>query len=153
MSAKFVRDLMQLNPAVVSPSDSLTLAGRLLLQSGQKQVPVVNEEGDICGILSDRDLRLAADSPLEDETLAEIFETLNQHQVSEVMTTAVHTIEADVPILEAAQLMRVAGVGGLPVVEYDESGNREHVVGLLTRSHLLDYLIILLEDEDTEERS
>lgn len=152
MNSKLVRDIMQENPATATPDESLGIAGQRLIESGQKRLPVVDESGDICGILSERDLRLAADSPLLEETPAEIFDNLQKHTVREIMTTAVHTIEPDAPIVEAAQLMRVAGVGGLPVVEYDESGNHEHLVGLITRSHLLDYLIVLLEEgEETIE--
>lgn len=146
MRAKLIREIMILNPATIGPDDSLGVAGRRLLDSGQRTLPVVDEDGNICGILSDRDLRLAADSPLIDEAPTEIFDNLQQHTVREIMTTAVHSIEADAMIIEAVQLMRVANIGGLPVVEYDETGNYEHLVGLITRSLLLDYLILLLEE-------
>lgn len=143
---RVVRDIMQVNPITIGPDESLGVAGRRMLDSGQRRLPVVDDAGNIVGILSDRDLRLAADSPLLEETPEEILENLKSHSAREIMTTAVHTIEADAPIVEAAQLMRVAGVGGLPVVEYDESGNHEQLVGLVTRSQLLDFLIVLLEE-------
>ncbi len=142
-----VRDIMLTEPATVGPDEPLGVAGRRMITSNQRRLPVVDENGEVCGILADRDLRLAADSPLLEETAAEMLDTLQQHTVREIMTTAVHSIEADAPVVEAAQLMRVANVGGLPVVEYDETGNHEHLVGLITRSHLLDFLIVLLEDE------
>ncbi len=145
MQAKLVRDIMISEPTTASPDDSLGVAGRTLLDSGQKTLPIVDETGEICGIITDRDLRLAADSPLLDEAPAEILENLQKHKVREIMTTAVHSIEAEAHIMEAAQLMRVANVAGLPVVEYDETGNHERLVGLVTRSMLLDYLILLLE--------
>ncbi|MBA3534400.1 MAG: CBS domain-containing protein [Ardenticatenales bacterium] len=151
MQAKLVRDLMITEPTTASPDDSLGVAGRRLLDSGQRTLPIIDANGEICGIITDRDLRLAADSPLIDEAPAEILENLQKHTVREIMTTAVHSIEAEAPIIEAAQLMRVANVAGLPVVEYDETGNHEHLVGLVTRSMLLDYLILLLEEQNEGE--
>ncbi len=148
MKQRVIRDIMLADPPTVSPDESLGVAGRLMLDAGQRRVPVVDEAGNVVGIITDRDLRLAADSPLLEETHAEILETLRSHAVREIMTTSVHTIEADAPIIEAAQLMRVAKVGGLPVVEYDESGNEERLVGLVTRSILLDFLILLLDELD-----
>lgn len=160
MEPQLVRDIMQTDLVTATPDESLAEAGRRLVESGQRRLPVVTEDGEICGIISDRDLRLAADSPLLEETPAEILQNLQGHTVREIMTASVHTIEGDAPIIEAAQLMRVARVGGLPVVEYDESGNHEHLVGLITTGHLLDHLIRLLEqaepadeilDEEVEE--
>jgi acetoin utilization protein AcuB len=152
MMKSLVRDIMLVDPATVSPDDSLGLAGQRMMTSGQRSLPVVDQNGEVCGIISDRDLRLAADSPLLEETPQEILDTLQQHAVRQIMTTAVHTIEVDAPVVEAAQLMRVANVGGLPVVTYDDTGNHEHLVGLITRSMLLDYLIVLLEQGREKEQ-
>lgn len=148
MKQRFVRDIMLAEPPTVGPEDSLGVAGRLMLESAQRRLPVVDEQGNVIGIVTDRDLRLAADSPLLEETPQEILDTLRDHTVREIMTTAVHTIEAEAPIIEAAQLMRVAKVGGLPVVEYDASGDHERLVGLISRSILLDFLILLLDESE-----
>jgi acetoin utilization protein AcuB len=147
MEPQLVRDIMQTELITATVNESLADVGRRLLDSGQRRVPVINDAREILGILSERDLRLAADSPLLDESPDEILQNLENHHVQEIMTTAVHTIEGDAPIVEAAQLMRVARVSGLPVVEYDESGNHERLVGLITADHLLDHLIRLLEQQ------
>src|SRR5918997_724191 len=107
MEPQLVRDIMQTDLVTATPDESLAEAGRRLVESGQRRLPVVTEDGEICGIISDRDLRLAADSPLLEETPAEILQNLQGHTVREIMTASVHTIEGDAPIIEAAQLMRV----------------------------------------------
>ncbi|MGB0388135.1 MAG: HPP family protein [Ardenticatenaceae bacterium] len=150
MTAKLVVDIMQIDPITAHPDDPLGVAGRRLLESGQNSLPVVDQKRHICGMLAERDLRLAADSPLLEETAAEIFDNLQNHKVREVMTTAVRTIESDAPIIEAAQVMRVAGVGELPVVQYDESGNHERLIGMITHFHLLDFLILLLQQDEPD---
>ncbi len=43
------------------------------------------------------------------------MQQLSEHKISEVMRTAVVTIEEDATIVEAAKMMRVRNVGGLPV--------------------------------------
>lgn len=148
MEPQLVRDIMQTDPVTATPDESLALAGRRLVESGQRRLPVVDANGEIRGILSERDLRLAADSPLLEETPNEILQNLEGHSVREIMTASVHTIEGDAPIIEAAQLMRVARIGGLPVVDYDETGNHEHLIGMITTDHLLDHLIRLLEQTE-----
>lgn len=145
--AKQVHEVMLHEPLTVTPDTLLGEAGQQLLSSKQKVLPVIDAKGTVCGVLSDRDIRLAADSPLEQETPQEIYGRLQNHRVREVMTTVIHTIEADAPLVEAAQLMRVADVNGLPVVEYDDTGNEEKLVGLITNAHLLDALISILEAE------
>ena len=54
------------------------------------------------------------------------------------MKTGVVTVENAAPILEAAKLMRVSKVGGLPVL--DKAGS---LVGMCTQSDLLDHLYVI----------
>lgn len=135
-----VRDLMTPNPITVRPDTPLDEALSLMLSNNVRRLPVVDEDGRLVGIISDRDLRLAADSPFLQETPDEVLEHLAQHTVKEIMHTAVHTIEDTAPVVEAAKLMRVARVGGLPVLN-----EQNNLVGIITRSDLIDYLIRLLE--------
>jgi len=132
-----VRDLMTPNPITVRPDTPLDEALSLMLNNNVRRLPVVE---------SDRDLRLAADSPFLQETPDEVLEHLSHHTVGEIMHTALHTIEETAPVVEAAKLMRVARVGGLPVVNRD--GN---LVGIITRSDLIDHLIRILEPVETVE--
>ena len=53
------------------------------------------------------------------------------------MKTGVVTVENEASVLEAAKLMRVSNVGGLPVL--DKAGS---LVGICTKSDLLDHLYV-----------
>ncbi len=139
-----VSELMTRDVITVRPDTPLDEALGLMLNNHVRRLPVVDEAGRLVGIVSDRDVRLAADSPFLQETPEEAVEHLAQHTVGEIMHTAVHTIEAEAPVVEAAKLMRVARVGGLPVV--NDAGN---LVGIITRSDLIDHLIRLLEPVET----
>jgi CBS-domain-containing membrane protein len=113
--------------------------------------------GKVIGIITDRDLRLAADSPFLDETMQTRVKHLHQHQVtvhhlntinniiviiplqiSEIMKVGVVTVEDTAPIVEAAKLMRVSEVGGLPVVN-----GCGKLVGVCSTTDLVDHLYVL----------
>ncbi|RME09727.1 MAG: CBS domain-containing protein [Ardenticatenia bacterium] len=139
-----VREIMTPDPITVTPDATLAAALQLMIEHGIRRLPVVTERGELVGIISDRDLRLAADSPLLQVMPEDVRRHFEEHRVSEIMRTVLITIEADEPIVEAAKLMRVARVGGLPVVERNGA-----LVGILTRSDLIDHLIRLLEPVET----
>ena len=138
--ARTVQDIMSVDPITVYTDTALDEALSVMLSNNIRRLPVVDEENRLVGIVSDRDLRLAADSPFLQETPDEVVNNLSHHTVSEIMRTALHTVEEDEPIVEAAKLMRVARVGGLPVVD-----ERERLVGIITRTDLVDHLIRILE--------
>lgn len=135
-----VGDIMSTDPITVYADTTLDDALSVMLSNNIRRLPVIDDEGRLVGIISDRDLRLAADSPFLQETPDEVVNNLAHHTVSEIIRTALHTIEADEPIVEAAKLMRVARVGGLPVVD-----EHERLVGIVTRTDLVDHLIRILE--------
>ncbi|HBY93429.1 MAG: CBS domain-containing protein [Ardenticatenaceae bacterium] len=142
---QLVRDIMSTDLVTVTPDESLAEALLRMRRHDVRRLPVVDETG-LVGIITDRDLRLAADSPFLDETPSEAFHQLEQHRVEDIMTTSVTTIEPEAPIVEAAKLIRVAHVGGLPVVD-----ENDRLVGIVTRTDLVDHLIRLLEPVENAE--
>lgn len=139
-AASHVREIMTPDPITARADTPLDEALDLMLSNDVRRLPVVDGEERLIGFISDRDLRLATNSPFLQETPDEVIENLAQHTVDEIMRTALHTVEADEPIVEAAKLIRVARVGGLPVLNEDEL-----LVGIITRTDLIDHLIRILE--------
>ncbi len=126
----------------MTPDTPLNVALATMLQKRIHRLPVVEESapGKLVGIISERNLRLAADSPFLEESAQEVLEHLAKHKVKEIMKHAVVTVNEESPILEAAKLMRVSSIGGLPVL--DSAGL---LSGMVTRTDLLDHLIRLME--------
>eukprot|EP01116_Phalansterium_solitarium_P020124 TRINITY_DN5842_c0_g1_i1.p2 TRINITY_DN5842_c0_g1~~TRINITY_DN5842_c0_g1_i1.p2 ORF type:complete len:179 (-),score=75.96 TRINITY_DN5842_c0_g1_i1:237-773(-) len=137
-----VADVMTREVVFTNPDTTLDAALLSMLSAGCHRLPVLDTDGKLLGIVSDRDFRLAARSPFVDTT-DQIVADLKHHKVHEVMTTTMITVESSAPIVEAVKLMRVARVGGLPVVESVQTatGSVERVVGIITRTNLLDCLI------------
>jgi CBS domain-containing protein len=93
-------------------------------------------------MVTDRDIRLWTSSPTIHHTMEQQMAEWHQLKVGECMhNEAMVTVEEDTPILEAVKLIRVSGVGGLPVTE----GDSMKIVGICTRTDLIDHLIRVLE--------
>jgi len=145
-SPLLVRDLMHKELISVTPETSLRDAILTLVSNRVKRLPVLDNSGKLVGIVTDRDLRLASNSPLLEHSAKQAEEALSKHKVSEIMHQGVITVDDDAPIVEAAKLMRVSSVGGLPVV--NKAGD---VIGIISRTDLLDQLIRMVEPLPTQD--
>ena len=135
-----VKAIMTPNPATVGPDEPIRVAIDRMRERQCRRLPVV-KDGRLVGIVSDRDLRRATNSPL---VLRERWydEFLLDHIVVRAcMTPNPATIAPETPVVQAAKLMRDRKIGGLPVVE------NERVVGIVTETDLLNYLIRSLENQ------
>ena len=155
-----VADEMSPDPITVAPDDSLRLSRDLIAEGSFRRVPVV-QSGRLIGIVTDRDLRRATNSPfvLRERWYDDLI--LDQVKVWGAMTANPVTVQPDVCLSVAAQLMRNHKIGGLPVVEkapyppsppngiYDAQGEQSELklVGIVTETDLLDYLVELLSGQ------
>lgn len=133
MSQLRVRDLMTDRVVSARPSDSVERIYDTMGQRGIRHLVVVDEEDDLIGVVSHRDLLRRTliergDLPLSMERMA-----LRRMRVDEVMTSEVETAGPDDPLGDAAQRMFENKIGCLPVVE----GYK--VVGMLTESDFVRY--------------
>jgi acetoin utilization protein AcuB len=96
-----------------------------------RHLPVVDREGHLVGIVTDRNLRQVVFDPAIQERLGDLAALLNTLTVRDVMTWGVITVQPAAQILEAARIMRERKVGALPVVD------GERVVGMLTETDVL----------------
>jgi len=60
VEGKTVEDVMTTDPFVIRPSTSLDLAARLLLESKIRRLPVLDNEGKLVGVISRRNIIVAA---------------------------------------------------------------------------------------------
>jgi acetoin utilization protein AcuB len=142
-----VGEIMTKEVITITPTSSIGAAIELMRQHGFRRLPVV-EEGKLVGIVTDRDLRQATNSPLvlRERWYSEFL--LEAIKVRSCMTADPITVEPSTPVVDAARRLRQHKIGGLPVVAADD-GNR--VVGMVTVTDMLDCLIHLLaSDESTD---
>jgi CBS domain-containing protein len=129
-----VRDIMTRNPICIEPNAPLGTAIETMVQRKIRHLPVVDDEGAVVGIITDRDLRSVALGPAVEQYLSDaarrrlrgIATTLENVRVKEAMTCNPITTRPDMPLTQAAALMLEARVGSLPVIENGK------LVGIIT---------------------
>lgn len=134
-----VRDVMTKDPVTIGPDEPIGTALERMRLGRFRHLPVV--EGDrLVGIITDRDLRLATNSPLvlREKWYSDFI--LESIKVKSCMTSNPVTVTPDTPLLDAALILRERRFGSLPVVEDGK------LVGILTETDLVETLIRLLRE-------
>lgn len=133
-----VRDIMTERPRTVSPDTPVRDAARDMVRAGVEGLPVVDEEGRLIGMLSERELlrhllssQLAAGS----SSRTEVTGVSARRTVRDVMTRQVLCVSVEQPLAEVASLMSNKELDRVPVVH---SGR---LVGVLTRGDIVRKLI------------
>jgi len=126
------------NPITIKPETSFQDALKLIRDKGIRRLPVVNEEGKLVGIVTEKDLLYASPSKATTLDIWELSYLLSKLQVKDIMTKDVVTVSEDIPIEEAAKIMADRKVGGLPVMR--DGG----LVGIITETDIFKILLRLL---------
>ncbi len=105
--AKTVRDMMTKSVQSLGPSDPVIQAARLMKDLDVGSIPVV-EHGQVCGIITDRDIVLRVVATGGDA---------NSRSIRDVMTDRIVVAAPDWDLAKAAKTMADEQVRRLPVVE------------------------------------
>src|SRR5512141_2515703 len=125
----------------VNPEMPINEALTLMRRENIRRTPIV-ENGQLVGIVSDKDLLNASPSPATSLSVWEMNYLLSKIQVKDVMTKKVFSVSEDTPIEEAARIMADNKIGGLPVMRGD------HVVGIITETDLFKIFLELMGARD-----
>jgi CBS domain-containing membrane protein len=123
-----VRDLMIDRVFTLGPADDLESLYDLMDVHHIRHVPIVDRDGDLVGLVTQRDLARSALGAQDLLPLSVQQEILRRRKVREIMATEVETVEPDESLKAAAEMLLENKIGCLPVVE------GEHLVGILTES-------------------
>ncbi|WP_457572519.1 CBS and ACT domain-containing protein [Desulfovulcanus sp.] len=131
-----VKDWMTNGPINVGEEASVIDAAEIMFKNNIRQVPVIDAQGNLVGIVSDRDIRdalpskyLPGDLPSED-TGGLIF-----LKVKDIMTIDPIVTYPDETVENVAYILQKNKIGGLPVI--DENNN---LVGIITEVDVFRYL-------------
>jgi len=112
-----VRDLMSDTLEVVSPDTQLHDVLTIMNRAGFRHLPVVSDD-KLVGIITDRDLRLAVNSPIVQANADVKRETvLDEIRVDQCMTPDPESVSSDTPAHEVADLLSLKRFGAMPVVD------------------------------------
>ena len=128
-----VRELMSRDVVTIGPGESCLDAVVRMQRARVRHLPVVNRDGLLVGIITDRDLRHHLFSrrvfPVLGSTPVDAL--LDGVRVAEIMSSDVMTVEAAAGVGDAAGTMRKHRIVSLPVIE------NGRIVGIVTEVDLL----------------
>lgn len=138
-----VREVMTTTVLAVRPETPLKEVARLLVERRISGLPVVDDEGQVVGVVSEADLLVKEQGPdavprgTLDRLLGESEETrqlrakAEARTAGEAMTAPAITIDGSRSVHQAASIMIERRVNRLPVVDAG------HLVGIVTRADLV----------------
>ncbi len=121
-----VEEMMTPDPICVGPETSVAEVWRTMSERRFRHMPVVDEDGRLIGMVSQRDLIAAAPLP------AGPVGAQAEHPVSKLMRTEIDTVGAGCCAAQAARHMLRSKRSCLPVVDAEHK-----IIGILTEA---DYL-------------
>lgn len=119
-----VKNWIHKNPIIIKRTALLQDAVQLMKQHNIRHLPVVDDDGELVGFVTESDLRQFS--------FPSMVEEIPVHQV---MVTNPRTIDANASIEEAARIIHDKKIGGLPVMDGGQ------LVGVITASDLLSAFI------------
>ncbi len=119
-----VKNYMSHTPITVRADTDYWKASEIMREKDLHHIPVINQDETVVGILTLRDLKMAAMHFGEADV-----------EVSEVMHSPVVTVSPGEALADAARLMIDNKIGGLPVLDDGQ------IVGILTETDLLRALV------------
>jgi len=117
---KTVSDIMISNVFSVKTSESIHQARMMLKDKGIRHLPVIDEEGDYVGLLTQRSLLNHAFNIVEKFGLSGLEKRESRTSVSEIMTTESITVPPDAGLITVGELFIIKKVSCLPVVEHNQ---------------------------------
>jgi len=132
-----VRERMSTHPATIPASTPIVDALRVMRQQEVRRLPVLDEQGNMVGIVTEKDLINASPSPATSLNVYEMHYLLSHLLVTELMTREIITVTPDTPLEEAARIMADHKIGGLPVMEAGR------LVGIITETDIFEVFLEL----------
>ena len=144
-----VQDIMS-SPAITIGTDAtVEEAAQLIVEQNTSCLPVVDNEGQLVGILTHTDfgfhrrflpmaehLYTLMGSWVRPDTIEEVARTVSSRKVKEVMSHPAVTVQEDAPVAEVADLMLRRNINRLPVMRGKE------LVGIVTRHDFIKLMIL-----------
>lgn len=138
----YVKDQMTTPAFTLTPDTPFLDALKLMRERKIRRIPIVDAQGRLLGIVSERDLLHAEPSPATSLSVWEMNYLLWKLKLGDVMTKAVFTVTPLTKLQDAASLMIKHKIGGLPVVDAEEK-----VVGVITETDIFKAFVALLDTE------
>ncbi len=115
-----VKDRMTPDPVVITTDTSLKEALEIVRSKPFRHLPVVDENGKLVGIVTEKSLVYASPTSTTALSVFEVDYILSRTKVGQIIQGSVISVGPDWPIEEAARVMVDRRIGCLPVIEDDK---------------------------------
>ncbi|MBX3192417.1 MAG: CBS domain-containing protein [Labilithrix sp.] len=127
------RDIMTPMPRTVNARETVEVAIEALRWLDARHLPVVDDDGVLVGMLSDRDLRSLMPPPgLSEDEVEERLRAAQIEPIEAVMNTSPISVEPEADLREVVEPMLEHRVGAIPVVDGDL-----HPIGIVSYIDIL----------------
>lgn len=131
MQTKTVNDFMSRKVHTLGRNDNLSAAEELMRQEQIRHIVVLDENGDLCGVVTHRDIFRGALLKALGYGSFMVDKLMDKLLLKDAMTNSVLSTTPDKSIADAAKVMLENKIGCLPVIDDGK------LVGILTESDLL----------------
>jgi len=127
--------IMHKDLVTIAPDTSLVKARDIIAEKGIEHLLVVDKEGNLVGIVSDRDLKQTWASPATTLSAHELNYLLKQLDVETMMVTKIVSVTPGTTIERAGLIMQENSIGALPVMD------KKKLVGIVTTTDVTEVLL------------
>lgn len=133
-----VGERMTKRPVTTHPDTPIDEALKLMRDSKVRRLPVLDKDGKLVGIVTEKDLLYVSPSPATSLSIHELHYLISKIKVKDVMAKDVITATEYTPLEEAARIMADNKIGSLPVMRDGK------LVGIITETDLFCVFLELL---------
>lgn len=130
-----VGQIMHTRLVTIPPNTSLIQAKDIIEDKKIAHLLVVDEKGQLLGIVSDRDVKQSWASPATTLSVHELNYILKQLTVDMIMRKKIMTVSPGTTIERAASIMQENRISALPVIDKDK------LVGIITTTDVMGVLL------------
>lgn len=136
-------DVMTREVKIIGPDKSAQAAAKLMIDNRISGLPVVSDNGEVIGMLSESDLMHRVELGTDDKSgswsllfsdpssIAEKFKKSHGRKVHDIMARPVISVDAEADLGEVADMLDFRKINRVPVMR------GEQLVGIITRSDLV----------------
>ncbi|WP_430461258.1 CBS domain-containing protein [Thalassolituus sp. LLYu03] len=139
---KLVSDLMTRELLTLTPSQTLADAEQAMGQHQIRHIPVVNDDGTLAGLLSQKEFLTQAFRITDKFGAHNLQSYLAKTPLSQCMNATPTTVAQNMPLVDAGRHLRQGRHGCLLVTD-----DQQQLIGLLTSQDFVRLAVLLLEKE------
>ncbi|MBT4837059.1 MAG: CBS domain-containing protein [Methylococcales bacterium] len=140
-----VGEIMIRDVVTLKTSDSILKARKIMMNSNIRHLPIVDADGKLAGLVTQRDLLKIENSEIDSINIDEHRNMESSITLESIMMKQVHTVSEKDSLRAAGLELQRHKFGCLPVVKQD------HVIGIITDTDFVGVAINLIEQEDEME--